>query len=277
MVRGNSEMNHAEAVAKLVLESVIPGTMIYHLEQSHGECDFELRYRSGATAAVEVTASADQEQLQTIAAIRAEKKGGSSLRATKCEKSWLIFPAKGARIDKIRAAADERLSRLEKRGIDKFSCVRNWNQECVQDICRDLNVTSGSVIPTLAAPTIRIAFPSGGGAVGANIAIDAAEKEAWKQDNRKKLGAARTSERHLVVYIDPMNGLPWVALTDFEPPFAFPNLPEEITHMWLVGHAEEKNTFVAWRASTHESWNILRLSTTCALDGKRTGFSQSHS
>jgi hypothetical protein len=38
-------MNHAEAVAKLVRESVIPGTMIYQRDQSHGECDFELRYR----------------------------------------------------------------------------------------------------------------------------------------------------------------------------------------------------------------------------------------
>jgi hypothetical protein len=111
---------------------------------------------------------------------------------------------------------------------------------------------------------IRIALPSGGGAVGASVAIEAGEKEAWKQDNRKKLGAARTSERHLVVYIDPMNGLPWVALTDFEPPSALPNLPEEITHIWLVGHAEEKDKFVAWRANTNESWNSLRLSTTCA-------------
>jgi hypothetical protein len=264
MLHRNSEMNHAEAVAKLVLENVIPGTMIYQLKQSHGECDFELRYRSGAIAAVEVTASADQEQLQTIAAIRDEKKGGSSVRVTKCKKSWLIFPAKGARIDRIRAAADERLSRLENEGIDTFSCVRNWNQECVQNVCRDLNAMSGSVIPTLLTPIIRIALPSGGGAVGASVAIEAGEKEAWKQDNRKKLGAARTSERHLAVYIDPMNGLPWVALTDFEPPPAFPNLPEEITHIWLVGGAEEKNKFVAWRASANESWNSVRLSTTCA-------------
>jgi hypothetical protein len=224
-----------------------------------------------------VTASADQEQRQTIAAIRDEKKGGSSLRATKCEKSWLIFPAKGARIDKIRAAADAHLSRLEKEGIDKFSCVRDWRQASVQDVCRDLNVASGSVIPTAATPTIRIALPSAGGAVGASVAIKAGEKEAWKQDNRKKLGAARTSERHLVVYIDPINGLPWVALADFEPPSALPNLPEEITHIWLVGHAEEKDKFLAWRASTHESWSSLRLSTTCALGRKHTGSSQSHS
>lgn len=119
-----TEMNHAEAVAKCVIEGVLPVTMEYQSDQAHGECDFELRYRSGATAAVEVTASADQEQLQTIAAIRDEKKGGSSLRATKCEKSWLIFPAKGARIDKIRAAADERLSRLEKEGMtNSRACV----------------------------------------------------------------------------------------------------------------------------------------------------------
>src|ERR1022692_114665 len=244
VLRGNSEMNQAERVATRVIEGILPGTMVYQPKQSHGEYDFELRYHSGTTAAVEVTMSADLQQLQTIAAIRNEKKGGSSIPATKCEKSWLIFPAKGARIDRIRMAADDRLSRLEQAGRDEFSWVRDWHHQCVQDVCRNLKITSGSVIRTGAAPMIRIASPGGGGAVGASTAIAAGEKEAWKQDNRKKLGAAKTAERHLVVYIDPMNGLPWVALTDFRPPSALPNLPEEITDIWLVGHAKENNEFV---------------------------------
>jgi hypothetical protein len=38
-------MNRAEAVAKLVFESIVSTSMTYQLEQSHGECDFESRYR----------------------------------------------------------------------------------------------------------------------------------------------------------------------------------------------------------------------------------------
>ncbi len=108
-------MNHAETVAKRVLEGILPGTMKYQPEQSHGEYDFELRYHSGATAAVEVTASVDRTQVQTIAAIHNKRKGGPSIPATKCRKSWMIFSVKGARIDRIRAGADE--------------CLSDWNKQ----------------------------------------------------------------------------------------------------------------------------------------------------
>lgn len=252
-------MNHAEAIAKRVIESILPGKMEYQSEQSHGECDFELRYHSGTTAAVEVTAAVDETQVRTLAAIYNKKRGGSSIAATKCGKSWAIVPAKGANINKIRASADEYLFRLEQSGIEKFSWVRDWHRPFVQELCRDLAITSGSVITTETVPEIYIMSPIGGGAVGPSVAIKAGEKEAWKQDNRKKLRAAKTPEHHLVVYIDAMNGLPWVALTDFEPPSALPNLPQEITRIWLVGHGKEANEFVVWRAGVKEPWSSLRM------------------
>jgi hypothetical protein len=259
-------MNHAETVAKRVLEGILPGTLQYQPEQSHGEYDFELRYHSGATAAVEVTASVDQTQAQTFAAIRSKKNGGSIISATKCEKGWRVFPAKDANIKKIRGAADEYLFRLEQAGIENFFWGRDFEHQCVQDICRDLTITSGSVIFTEASPKIHIALPIGGGAVGPSIAIEAGEKEAWKRDNRDKLGSARMPEHHLVVYIDPMNGLPWVALTDFEPPSALPKLPEEISRIWLVSHGAEDNEFVVWYASTKEPWRSLRRSLPMVAD-----------
>ncbi len=251
-------MDHAETVAKRVLEGVLPGTMEYQSKQSHGEYDFELRYHSGATAAVEATASVDRTQTQTIAAIRSKNKV-PLIPAKKCEKSWVIFPAAYANIEKIRGAADEYISRLEQAGIENFFWVRDFEHHCVQDICRDLRLTSGSVVSTEASPKIRIAFPVGGGAVGPSTAIEAGEKEAWKSDNRKKLGAAKTAEHHLVVYIDVTNGLPWVALMDFEPPSTVSNLPEEVTHLWLVGHGGEENDFVVWYARANESWSSLRV------------------
>ena len=251
-------MDHAETVAKRVLEVILPGLMEFQPLQSHGECDFVLRYHSGTVAAVEVTSSIDQIQAETIAAIRSRKKGGSSIRATKCKKSWLIFPANGANIDKIRGTADEYLFRLEQSGIETFSWVSDRNQ-CVREICHDLKIVSGSVISTGVSGMMRIAFPVGGGAVGPTIAIEAGEREAWKPDNRKKLGAARTDEHHLVVYIDTLNGLPWIALTGFEPLSTLPNLPEEITWIWLVSHGEKANEFVVWHASIKEPWRSTRV------------------
>jgi hypothetical protein len=249
-------MDRAETVAKRVLESLLPGTMEYQPEQSHGECDFELRYHGGATAAVEATASVDQKQRATIAAIHSKKKE-PVIHATKCEKTWVIFPAGSANIEKIRRSADDHLSKLEQAGIEHFFWVSDYGRPGVQDICRDLRITGGSVISTEGPPTIYIANPVGGGAVGPSIAIKACEKEAWKPDNRKKLGAATSAERHLVVYIE--DGLAWVALTDFEPPSVLPNLPEEITCVWLVAHRSEANDFIVWHASRNECWNGLRV------------------
>lgn len=253
-------MNHAETVAKQVLEGILAGTMEYQPEQSHGEFDFEFRDHSGvAVAAVEVTASVDQTRAQTIAAIRSKKRGGSVIPATKCKKGWLITPTKDANINRIREAADEYLFGLEQAGIESFYWVRDFERQCVQDICYGLKIIGGSVIPTGASPKICIASPIGGGAVGPSTAIAAGEQEAWKQDNRDKLRAAKTVEHHLVVYIDAMNGLPWVALTDFEPPSTLPSLPTEITSLWLVGHGKGTNEIVVWRASTAEPWSSLRV------------------
>jgi hypothetical protein len=67
-----------------------------------------------------------------------------------------------------------------------------------------------------------MALPGSGGAVGVSTVIEAAEREAFKTDNRKKLGADGTPEKHLAVYVY-MTTLAWVPLLDFEP---MPSSPE---------------------------------------------------
>jgi hypothetical protein len=194
---------------------------------------------------------------ETIAAVSSKKKGGSIIQATACKKSWLIFPAKGASINTIRTAADGCLAHLEHEGIDSFHCVST--SASVRNICCQLQVTGGGVISSETEPTIRIAFPIGGGAVGAATATTAGERESWKPDNRKKLGAATTAERHLVVYLDAGNGLPWTALTSFAPPSTVPGIPDEVTNLWLIGHSENEDEFVVWYASTNEIWRSTRV------------------
>jgi hypothetical protein len=251
-------MNYSEAVAKRVLEAILPGaTLVYRSAQANGEYDFDLRYSDGTVAAVEVTAAVDQTLTETIAAVRSKKKGGSIIKATVCKKSWLIFPAKGASINTIRTAADGCLAHLEHEGIDSFHCVST--SPSVRNICCQLQVTGGGVISSETEPTIQIAFPIGGGAVGAAIATKTAERESWKPDNRKKLGASNMAERHFVVYIDAGNGLAWTALTSFTPPPVVPNIPNEVTHLWLIGHAEGANEFIVWRAGINEPWAEMKI------------------
>jgi hypothetical protein len=173
----------------------------------------------------------------------------------------VVFPAKDARINEIRINVDGYLSKVEQSGIEKFFFLRDHDQ-CVVDLCHDLKIISGSVIPVGGAPKIFIKPPVGGGAVGPSIAIDAGETEAWKEDNRKKLAVVETNERYLVVYIDILNGLPWVALTDFNPPPAPAHLPREITRLWLIGHAKQtENEFVVWHASAKEPWQRILVTT----------------
>jgi len=250
-------MNHAEAVAKIILEAALPGAVMeFRSDQSNMEYGFHLRYPDGKVAAVEATSSMNQARTQTNARIFDKKKGGSHINAVLCKKSWLIFPLCNE-IQKIREKADEYLARLEAEGIEKFDILRQHNSpECVRSICVDLGLHFGAVFSSTGAqPEIRISGVGGGGAVGATTATEAGERET--DANKKKLGKAKTDDRHLVVYIDPSNGLPWTALTSFEPPSAFPNLPDEITHIWLVTEYEKADQFIVWYGSKREIWRKI--------------------
>lgn len=244
-------MNCSEAIAKRVFEAVFPGaTMAYRASQSHGEYDFDLCYSDGTIAAVEVTAATDATLMRTVARIR-KGRDGPTIQAKICRKSWIVFPTNASDIQNIRAKADRYLAALEGEGIDGFFCADS--SPAVQKACGGLGITGGAVIPSGGDPTITIAGPGGSGAVDPTLAVEAGEREAWKKDNRRKLGAAATAERHLAVCMS-MASLPWMALTSFPPPAGAPKIPEEITSLWLIGQGKDENEFVVWSAGRNENW-----------------------
>ncbi len=269
-------MKYPEEIAKRIVEAVLPGAeMKPNLIQSHGEYDFDLLYPNGTVAAAEVTTSTDPDLKQIGAEIRSKKKGGPIIEAHNCQKSWMVFPMRDALVSKIRKEADECLSAVELAGITHFSSADAYNHQlfkapgieklvmspvhrCVEDICTRLGIMSGSTIPDDPPPKIHILNPMAGGAVGPQSATEAGVREAWKEDNQRKLDVAKTAERHLMVYLDA--ALPLFALTEFEPPSTLPELPAEITHIWLIGHGGTSNDeFVVWRANTQEPWHSQRI------------------
>src|SRR5260370_26765027 len=109
----------------------------------------------------------------------------------------------------MRQLADRHLRDIELAGFDQFfSPTDSWSSEAIKRIY-DLGIVFGSVFNWSEPGYIRMAPPDSGGAVGADDVLAAVSVEAYKDDNRRKLGASGTDERHLFVYIHPRNFLLW--------------------------------------------------------------------
>jgi hypothetical protein len=252
-------MDHAETVAKLILEAAFPGAnMEFRSEQSNGEYDFDLHYPNGKVAAVEATASVDRIGRWKLDLLYGRKKGGWPFDAVLCKKSWHIFLSPAAQIKVVRERADKYLAELEVQELENFSCTDSMcdSIECVQRICNDLSLTGGVGYSTNETKQKITPVLGGGGSFNEFTVIEAWEREAQKPDNLKKLRAAKTDERHLVVYVD-MIGLPYIALTSFAPPSVLPNLPVGITHAWLVSEHQKTDLFVVWHGSKTQPWRRM--------------------
>lgn len=254
--RGEGRLDHAESVAKAVVEALENGTrMLHQARQSHGEHDFDLVYGDGRIATLEVTAATDERAEATHAALRDERKGGHFIHTQLCRLDWHINPRRDARVNKIRERADRYLAEIEAAGLTTFFSPMDASEhESVRRIWTDLGVFSGSVMKWNPPGRIGISPPGGGGAISAASLTEAVLGEARKSDNLRKLGNAKTDERHLFVYVHPLNFLPWVALVDLEPPVEPLVLPEEITHVWAATEGRTSNEYVVWRAMQRRRW-----------------------
>src|ERR1044072_3286209 len=162
-------MNATEAKAKLVIESVIPGSVMrYRADQSNRTYDFDLHYRPGRTAAVEVTAAMDKGLEETTAAIHNKSKGGPAIKTKLCKRDWYIHFESDANINKIRLDADRYLAKIEQEGQDEFFALPHWpSSDGIAQIYEDLRVISGRVMSWVNPGFIRMAPPGSGGAVAA--------------------------------------------------------------------------------------------------------------
>jgi hypothetical protein len=194
---------------------------------------------------------------ETHAAIIDKDKGSCSIPSRLCKHSWYIHLLPDTRINPLRKNADRYLAAIENAGIEKFWGPAD-DRPSVESIYQDLGVMSGSVASWIKPGNILMSLPGSGGAVGVSTVFEAAEREAFKADNRKKLGAAGVSERHLAVYVY-VTTLAWVPLSDFEPISVIPNLPPEITDMWMFSESSRHSEYVFWRASSTVPWAKRKL------------------
>ena len=65
------------------------------------------------------------------------------------------------------------------------------------------------------------------------------------------------SEKHLAVYVYATNGGPWRAVIDLEPDPVLPDVPPEISDIWIFTEARNENEFAVWRASVSSPWRKI--------------------
>jgi hypothetical protein len=203
---------------------------------------------------VEVTVSLDEAVKHTNSRIQ---KAGQAVETKLCKKDWWIQTEPGADVREIRSKADAYLAAIEADNIERFFGPIDWRNPSVGRIFRDLRVYSGSVLRWKDPGHIRIDLLGGGGRVSANTTVEAALREAYKADNPAKLAAANTNQRHLVIYVDPTNYLPWKALLDSGPPSESPKLPTAITDIWVFTETRFEHEYVVWYASALSPWRRI--------------------
>ena len=248
-------MNQGEAAAKAIIEAVIPGSrMDFVQDQSRSVPDFELNLPSGAVAAVEVTSAVDSQILATHAAL---KKRGHFVARSQTKNDWLVLPAKGADIRRVRDQIDAYLAAVEADGLSRFHHdLDSHEHESVKRLYEDLNVESGGLVRWKEA-AIGIGGSGWAGSVGVGHAQAAVEREAGKEDNRRKLRESRHDEKHLFVLVDSTESAAWVAVRDLDPPASPPSLPPEITVVWAAAPVAV-SAWKVWRGSSR-GWEKIGL------------------
>jgi hypothetical protein len=259
-------LNNSEAIAKGVLESVVPGaTMHYHTVQSGGMHDFDLEYPDGRIVPVEVTASVDEQWMSTIAAIRRPRTGGQFVCRVKCRKDWYVIPQfrESLSINEIRQSVDTYLADIEAEGRDRFVAPADaYHSPTVRRIWSELGIEAGYTLVWNPPGRIGIALPGQVARIDAKAVEAAVLAEAAKSDNLKKLRVSSAAERHLFVYISPSNWPVWASINEGTPPPNAPNLPPEVTHVWAVAMTRHQNKYVVWTATATSHWvrpSLVRL------------------
>lgn len=242
-------MDLAEEVAKAVVESVLRGSVMDFIEdQSQGSHDFHLTLPDGNVAALEVTTATDQEYRGTAAAIFDPQLGGNPVAIGKCGNVWILDVHKTARIARIRSEVAQYLTAIESAGIQLFAPWDSVREhEAVVAIMADLGVVAGAVFPTAGPGRAYLQIAGEPGMADVEQVLAPISVVSQKSDNRRKLAATEAAERHLFVFIDDSESDALASLLICHPPTDPPNLPSEITHLWVATYFGKRDQFVYWR------------------------------
>lgn len=244
------EMNYDERLAGRVVKAAMPDVdLIFNTDQSNSVADFSIKKDGEEIGVLEVTRCTNQkgEELRSLI------QKNPFIKRKLCKSDWLIHLAEDARINRVRQYADQYLRNIEQSGINDFFSPLHADIEPVRRIWQDLCIEGGK-ITKWKRPCIGIMGPLSGGIANSETVWKSVSPEVYKPDNLRKLGWTGYLNRHLFIVLDGLQGPAYVSIRRSEPPQDVPNLPSEITHLWVA--AEEGKIVYVWLADS-DGWRNL--------------------
>ena len=230
-----NEPTSAEASAARHVATTLGGRWQIHDDgTSDGQYDFKI-YVNKEIHALEVTSMNEpkQRELQNVAS--------GSRPAPQLSRAWSVMPTKDARkrINRSIGGIAQVLTRLEELGLDELPTQQTLDEQVaeLQIWAREKGVRFANALPSWEPGKIMINTDHGGWVTCSpdDAVAEIVGQVAWKEDNRKKLEKSAHKRRHLFVEIDPswLDGFGALNTNPFLPPDAAPDLPHEITDLWL--------------------------------------------
>jgi len=213
---------------------------------SPGMHDLDIRYADGTRGAVEVTAAADGD---SIALWNLMNGGGGRWIAPELAGGWMVALLPTARAKRLRDELPALLSTLERQGVSELRTVSWRRPHPLEGRALDLGVAhahqSGTDFPASIYITLELPDERTGGMVAATadavpMWLEEFLRHAHQADVLAKLGRSGTVERHAFVIVPGLTTAPFAVtdpLTrdDVGVPTSDPDLPTEVTHVWVAG------------------------------------------
>jgi hypothetical protein len=231
--------------------------------------DFDIVHPDGQIDALEVTLATLDELVEAKQAH--SKHVGHWMDVDGLRRSWYVFSTSRARFSRWRPGRLADLLRgLEHRAMERFSFGHDARRlPASAAVAHELGIDAAS---SQAGTGGVLVLPPNDDSVWVSDhmnpgkhAIRELERTAEAADNRRKLESSGRSERHLFVWIDETNYLPWSDLHRGQIPRRPPELGSSITMGWLATIGA--TSVVCWTYRPSEGWQEQRFEITAVTDG----------
>ena len=246
-----------ETRAAGLIQAALPQVQIQQHDPGGGPVqtyDFDLVYDNGTVEALEVTEATDKS-LRDAQGARAAKVPGAVLPAPGLRRSWHLYPTARTRFTSL-SGCIPLLAQLEQAGVDRFFADLDADPGGagpVAALASRFGLTAGFAWSETTDPKLIVALPSNldewveqPNDPGRSV-LEAVGIEAHKPDNIAKLERSGATERHLLVWVDVDNALPWQDLDRGQLPIALPSLPDAVTTVWVATTGSHGKP-ILWRA-----------------------------
>ncbi|MEO6857684.1 MAG: hypothetical protein ABI323_03745 [Solirubrobacteraceae bacterium] len=242
-----------EETARTIISRTLHAPVTTHDDGSRPSMyDLSIQLPDGEVGAVEVTMAADREAVQLSRLVNQEKRWIEPM----LEAAWHVSALPQASGKRLFAELPQLLAEMEERGASPFISIEHdqgnpdpWMKRAFELRLESVNRSDttdypGAIYISVEGRELAGYVPQTGDAVAEWIGDFLAGEE--RADIRKKLGLADARERHAFVWVPLFHTAPWAvlgALTASPVPLPTkpPQLPKEVTHVWVMSTWGERS------------------------------------